>query len=76
MKTAEYVIWRGAADRMIGKVTATLMSGRVEVERLDGTRCHIDAHRLLPATTEQVLWAIWLGGCTIPPTGNPPDNCL
>lgn len=73
----DYVVWRGIADRLVGKVLSIGPAGfDPEIERIDGTRTRVGIGRLRPATDSQVNWAIYLGGCTIPPTGEPPINCL
>ena len=75
MKVGNWVIWDGAADRLIGRVTQLGVFGKAEVQRLDGTTVTIEENRLRPCSLDYVDWAIWLGGCTVPKTGKPPINC-
>ena len=59
--------WRGITDWLIGQIIPGNQIGNtVEVKRIDGPVCRIDKARLQPATYDEVLSAIKLGGCIIP----------
>lgn len=80
----EHVKWRGIRDWIIGTVDIDTDSatwrpaeagGTVYIKRIDGVVCGpVDKSRLHPASHDEVLWACWLGGCTIPLTGKPPTD--
>ena len=75
-KIGSFVLWDGIADRIIGTVVRLQGFGKWEIRKLNGSVCDVDQLRLREATLDEVDWAIHLGGCTIPLTGNPPTCIL
>jgi hypothetical protein len=75
----QFFIWDGIGQRIIGKIAKREYIGdssKVWVERIDGCECGpILRSRLRPCPPEFLNWAVWLGTCYVPPTGNPPHNC-
>ena len=67
MEKPQYHKWKGIADWLIGRIMPeTEIDETVEVIRIDGTICRVNKSSLQPATYDEVLLAIKLGGCTIP----------
>lgn len=75
-----YWVWSGIGCRLIGKrcrETAEGLWPSDMMERLDGTVCGpVSRLEQQPAPIALVWWALSLGGCSIPATGEAPAGGL